>query len=264
MNHLHRSLAPISPEAWDQIQDEARRTFARNAAARRVVDVPDPAGWDYSAAGTGHVHPVEAPPHLRVRQRQVQPAVELRVPFTVTRDAVDDVERGAQDADWQPVKDAATRMALAEDGAVFHGMTAAGVGGIVESSSNAPVAWPSDVREAPTAVAQAVSALRLAGVDGPYSLLLSATLSTAVTETTDHGYPIREHIRRELPNGHIIWAPALEGALLVTERGGDFTLQLGQDLSIGYDRHDAEGVHLYLEESFTFLVNTTEASVVLR
>lgn len=265
MNHLQRHLAPISEAAWEQIEDEARRTFTRNAAARRVVDVPEPAGWAYSAVGTGHAHLLHhAGPGVERRQREAQPAVELRVPFTITRRAVDDVGRGAQDPDWQPVKDAATTIAHAEDSAVFHGMDDAGIVGIEPASSNDPVDWPSSIAEAPNAVAQAVSRLRLAGVDGPYSLLLSAERSTGVAETSDHGYPIRDHIARMVPHGHIVWAPALTGALLVTERGGDYTLQFGEDLAIGYTSHDAEHIHLYLEESFTFLVNTTEASVVLR
>ena len=37
--------------------------------------------------------------------------VELRVPFELDRQQIDDVERGANDSDWQPVKDAARRIA---------------------------------------------------------------------------------------------------------------------------------------------------------
>jgi uncharacterized linocin/CFP29 family protein len=36
-----------------------------------------------------------------------------------------------------------------------------------------------------------------------------------------------------------------------------------EDLSIGCESHDREGVRLYLEESFTFHVATPEAAVVL-
>jgi uncharacterized linocin/CFP29 family protein len=111
-------------------------------------------------------------------------------------------------------------------------------------------------------VSKALSQLRLAGVAGPYSLLLSADAWTAVSETSDHGYPIREHLARLL-DGDIIWAPAIDGALLLSGRGGDYELRLGQDLSIGYLSHDAERVELYFVESFTFSVYTTEASVAI-
>ena len=264
MNNLHRELAPISDAAWAQIEDEARRTFTRNIAGRRVVDVVGPAGPTLSAVGTGHIRAAESPVDgVLAHQRDVRPIVEFRAPFTVTREAVDDVERGAQDSDWQPVKDAAKQIAFAEDRAIFHGYAATGVVGIAPGSSNPALSLPADVREVPDAVAQALSALRLAGVDGPYSLLLSAELYTAISETTDHGYPVRDHVARLLHDGEIVWAPALEGALLVSTRGGDYELHLGQDLSIGYLSHDAEHVELYLQESLTFLLLTAEAGVAL-
>jgi uncharacterized linocin/CFP29 family protein len=265
VNNLHRELAPITDGAWAQIEDEARRTFTRNLAGRRVVDVVGPAGPTLSAVGTGHVRPLDPPGEgVLAHQREAQALVELRVPFSVTRQAVDDVERGARDSDWQPVKDAAQRIAFAEDRTICGGLAAAGITGIAAGSSNATLALPADVREMPDAVARAMSALRLAGVDGPYSLLLSAELYTAVAETTDHGYPVRDHLDRLLHEGAAIWAPAIEGALLVSTRGGDYELHLGQDLSIGYLSHDSEQIELYLQESLTFFAVTSEASVPLR
>ncbi|NUO55956.1 MAG: bacteriocin family protein [Hamadaea sp.] len=262
MNNLHRELAPISEVAWAEIEAEARRTFTRNVGGRRVVDVVGPSGVTLSAVGTGHLRDLDAQLEgVIVRQRLAQPVVELRVPFTVTRQAVDDVERGAKDSDWQPVKDAAKRIGFAEDRTIFEGSPAAGIVGIGPFSSNAPLEMPAEIREFPDTVARAMSALRLAGVAGPYSLLLSADAYTAVAETTDHGYPIHQHLARLLKDGEIIWAPALSGALLVSTRGGDYELHLGQDLSIGYLAHDANVVELYLQESLTFLALTAEASV---
>jgi uncharacterized linocin/CFP29 family protein len=263
MNNLHRELAPISAAAWADLEAEARRTFTRNLAGRRVVDVPEPAGAELSAVGTGHLDPVDPPADgVAARLRQVRPVVELRVPFTVDRQQVDDVERGARNADWQPVKEAARRMAFAEDRAVFHGYPAAGITGIGPASGNPALALPADVRGYPDAISQAVSALRLAGVAGPYALALSAATYTAVNETSDHGYPIRDHIARVL-DGEIVWAPAVDGAFLLSRRGGDFELRLGQDLSIGYLSHDATSVALYFQQTLTFLVYTPEAAIAL-
>jgi uncharacterized linocin/CFP29 family protein len=264
LDNLHRDLAPVSDAAWTQIEAEARRTFTRHVAGRRVVDVVGPAGLTLSAVGTGHLRPLEAPAEgVIAHTREVQHVIELRAPFSVTRQAVDDVERGAQDSDWQPVKDAAKLIAFAEDHTIFHGSEAAGILGIAPSSSNAPLPLPTDIRAVPDTVARALSALRLAGVDGPYSLLLSADVYTAVAEATDHGYPIRDHLARLLHDGEAIWAPALDGALLVSRRGGDYELHLGQDVSIGYHSHDSERVELYLQETLTFLALTAESSVAL-
>jgi uncharacterized linocin/CFP29 family protein len=262
MNNLHRELAPISDAAWAGIEDEARRTFEQNVAGRRVVDVTGPDGPTLASVGTGHLAEIEAPGGITAWLRGAQQLVVLRVPFTLSRLEVDNVERGAQDSDWQPVKDAVRQVAFAEDQAIFDGYPAAGITGVRKSTSNPVLTLPAEAREYPTVVSQAVSALRLAGVSGPYSLVLSADAYTMVSETSDHGYPIREHLARVV-DGEIIWAPAIEGAFLLTGRGGDYELRLGQDLSIGYLSHDADSVQLYFQESLTFLAYTSEASVVL-
>jgi len=261
MNNLHRELAPVSEEAWAQIEQEAARTFKRHLAGRRVVDVDGPSGLAFSAVGTGRVRGIDPPGDgVQARLRQVAALVELRAPFSLNREEIDDVARGAQDADWQPVKDAARQIAFAEDGAIFEGYAAAGIDGIRQGSSNPPVILPTDVKGYPAAIAQALSQLRVAGVDGPYSVLLSADAYTEVSETSDHGYPIIEHIKRQL-SGDIIWAPAISGAIVLTTRGGDFSLHLGQDLAIGYLSHTDTEVSLYLQETLTFMMLTSEAAV---
>ena len=261
MNNLYRDLAPVSADAWAGIEEEAKRTFARHAAARKAVDVTGPDGLTLAGMGTGHVTTIDPPADgVAATLRDWRPVVELRVPFTLSRSQLDSVERGALDPDWQPVKDAAKKIAFAEDRAVFDGYAAAQITGIRQTSSNPGLTLPSDVKSYPDVVSKAVSQLRLAGVAGPYSLLLSADAWTAVSETSDHGYPIREHLARVL-DGDIIWAPAIDGALLLSGRGGDYELRLGQDLSIGYLSHDTDSVHLYFTESFTFAAYTTEASV---
>lgn len=263
MNNLFRELAPVTDAAWAEIEEEATRTFKRNIAGRRIVDVNGPSGLSQSCVGTGHTQKVDPPAQgVSSRLRLTRPLVELRVPFTLSREAIEDVERGSQDSDWDPVKEAANTLALVEDRAIFEGYPAAQIEGIRANSSNAPIELPTDVRELPNAISKALSELRLAGVDGPYSVLLDAETYTEVSETSDHGYPIREHLKR-LIEGDIIWAPAIDGAFVVTTRGGDFDLQLGQDVSIGYTSHNAETVELYLQESLTFLAYTGEASVAL-
>ena len=95
MNNLHRELAPISDAAWADIETEARRTFEQNIAARRVVDLAGPAGAKLACVNTGHLSDIDAPADgVIAKLRTSQPLVQLRVPFTVSRQDVDDVERG--------------------------------------------------------------------------------------------------------------------------------------------------------------------------
>src|SRR5882724_2888038 len=263
MNNLHRELAPISDAAWAEIEEETSRTLKRYLAGRRVVDVPAAGGIAVPGVGTGHLRPIAAPADgILARQREVKPLVELRVSFELSRQAIDDVERGSHDSDWQPAKDAAKKLAFAEDRAIFNGYHEADIQGIREGTSNPIETLPADVRDYPDAVAHALSQLRLVGVNGPYSVLLGANEYTALAETRDHGYPVLEHVKR-IVDGNLVWAPAIEGAFVVTTRGGDFELSIGQDISIGYLSHSDAAVQLYLQETFVFRVLTTEAAVAL-
>src|SRR5215831_15009323 len=256
MNNLHRELAPISDKAWAQIDEEASRTLKRHLAARRVVDVQGPKGVDFPAVGTGHRRPIQTPGDgIEATQRETRALVELRVPFELTREAIDDVERGANDSDWDPLKEAARKIAFTEDRAIFDGYAAGGIQGIRQGASKPPTTLPRDIKGYPGAVAQAVSQLRLAGVNGPYALLLGAEPYTAIGGATDDGYPVLEHIQR-LVDGKTIWAPALQGGLVLSTRGGDFQLTIGQDISIGYLSHCETAVRLYLPETITFLLLT--------
>ncbi|HEY2525780.1 MAG TPA: family 1 encapsulin nanocompartment shell protein [Candidatus Binataceae bacterium] len=263
MNNLHRELAPISDAAWMQIEQEAARTLKRYLAGRRVVDVKEPGGVSLAAVGTGHLSNIEPPGEgIVARQREVMNLVELRVPFALDRHAIDDVERGANDSDWQPLKDAAKLIAFAEDRAIFEGYAAGRIEGIRKGTSNRVMTLPGNVIEYPDAIAQALSQLRLVGVNGPYSVVMGADAYTALSEASDHGYPVIQHIQR-LVNEEIIFAPAIAGAFVLSTRGGDFDLHIGQDVSIGYSSHTNSAVSLYLQETLTFLLLTAEASVAL-
>jgi len=263
MNNLHRELAPISDAAWAQIEEETTRTLKRYLAGRRVADVVSPGVASLPGVATGHLKSIAAPADgVIAQQRQAKPLVEVRVPFELSRQAIDDVERGSEDSDWQPAKEAAKTIAFAEDRAIFAGYTAADIQGVRESTSNPIRPLPADVREYPDAIAQALTQLRLVGVNGPYSVLLGANEYTQLNETRDHGYPVLEHVKR-IVDGQIIWAPAIDGAFVLTTRGGDFELTIGKDVSIGYLSHTDSVVRLYLEEAFTFRVLTSESSVAL-
>lgn len=263
MNNLHRELAPISDSAWAQIEEEATRTLKRYLAGRRVVDVQGPGGAMLSAVGTGHVRNIDSPGDgVIARQREVKAIVELQVPFELSRQFIDDVERGANDSDWQPVKDAAKQISFAEDRAIFEGYAAAGIVGIRQGTSNPKMTLPGDVIQYPNAIAEALTQLRMVGVNGPYSVVLGSSAYTELSEASDHGYPVLEHVQRLVKN-EIVWAPAIEGAFVMTTRGGDFNLHIGLDVSIGYSNHTDTVVRLYLLETFTFLLLTTEAAVAL-
>lgn len=268
-DHLLRGHAPITPTGWDQIDEEARERLTPQLAARRLVDFSGPHGWDYSATNLGHITALDGPPpgvnvdEVVTRQRRVLPLAEFRVPFTVSRAAVEDGDRGAVDVDFDDLDRAARQAAAIENRAVFHGWAAAGISGICEASSHEPLKLGDDPERYPTAVARAVDQLRRAGIDGPYGLGIGPVGYTLITETTEHGgYLLADHLRR-IMGGSGVWSPGLDGAVVLSLSGGDFLFEAGQDLSVGYSHHEGDTIHLYLEESFTFRVAEPDAAVGL-
>jgi uncharacterized linocin/CFP29 family protein len=265
VNHLLRDLAPISDEAWQLIDEEARRSLKHYLAARRLVDFAGPLGFEASAVDLGRVERLGAGPAAGVdaARRRVLPLVELRVPFSLARDELEDAERGAEDLDLAAVIDASRTAALAEDHAIFNGYANGGVVGIAPSSPHEPITITDDYGSYPTQVAKAVEKLRSAAVAGPYAIAIGTRCYTGVIETTEHGgYPVFEHLRQIL-GGSVVWAPAVDGAIVLSERGGDYEVTVGEDFSIGYQSASDESVAFYLEESLAFRINTPEAAVVL-
>ncbi len=265
MNHLLRGLAPVSDAAWQLLDDEARERLREPLAARRMVDFSGPHGWDHSATNLGRTEKLPPPNGKGVTalRRQVLPLAELRADFSISRAELADNDRGAVDADLAALDEAARQIAVAENVAVFHGWKKAGITGITEASPFKPEKLGKNADTYPRCVARAVESIRRGGVEGPYGLALGPDEYTRVIETSEHGgYPLFDHLAKIL-DGPIVWSPGLKGAVVVSLRGGDFLFESGQDLAIGYDHHDADAVHLYLQESFSFVVATPEAAAPL-
>jgi uncharacterized linocin/CFP29 family protein len=266
MNHLQRELAPINADAWAAIDAEASRSLRHYLAIRPLVDFSGPHGWAYSAHSLGRVErlPGSAGGGELAGLRRVLPLVELRHPFTLSRDEIDSVERGADDYDLRPVVEAAQRAAVGEDRLVLDGHAPAGITGITQASSEPPLAISDDYDQYPGIVARAVARLRAAGIAGPYGIALGSRCYTGVIETTEHGgYPVLEHIRL-IVGGPVIWAAATDGAVVISQRGGDYRIVCGEDFSVGYTGHDQSSVQLYIEETVTFQVVEPRAAVLLR
>jgi uncharacterized linocin/CFP29 family protein len=264
-NHLLREHAPISDTAWALIDEEARERLTVALAARRLVDFSGPHGWDHSAVNLGRTEPISDAPCDGVvgLRRRVLPVAEVRASFSVSREELRAGDRGAEDVDFDALDQAARNLAVAENKAVFHGWSEAGIEGITEASPHPEVPRGDDFNDYPRPVAKAVELLLQRGVGGPYGLALGTDDYTGVIETAEHGgYPLFDHLRKIL-DGPIVWSPGVNGAVVLSQRGGDFLFSSGQDIAVGYEAHDSEAVELYLEESFTFRVATPEAAVAL-
>lgn len=266
MNDLRRELAPVTTAAWAEIDAEATRTLKTYLAARKLVDFKGPLGWDYSAENLGRSKPLNDAPGggVEARRRMVQPLVELRAVFDLSRSELDAVSRGAADPDLAPLVEAARNLSLAENALVFQGYAAADIQGMISGSAHGALTAADDFTAFPRVVAEALETLRESGIAGPFAIALGPAAYNDLSKTTGSGgYPVLRHVER-LIDGPIVWAPSLEGAVVLSMRGGDFELVVGRDISIGYLEHNSEKVQFYLEESLTFRLLTPEAAVAIR
>jgi uncharacterized linocin/CFP29 family protein len=263
MNHLLRDHAPVTDAAWAEIDQEAKRTLTHFLAGRKLIEFSGPKGWDHPGEPTGRIEPAGTLQEgaVQVHNRLTQPMMELRTVFELARAELDAIDRGACDVDLDPLIDAAKSTALAEDEIIFHG--AAGCRGLTDASPHTPVEISNDYEHYPRFVAQGMARLQDAGVGGPYAIALGPRCYTGVIEESEMGgYPVLEHLRLIL-GGPVVRAQAVNGAVVVSQRGGDFEIVCGEDLSIGYLDHDAERVRLYIEESVTVRICSPEAAIHL-
>lgn len=264
MDLLRRELAPVLPEAWKEIDEEAKRVLRLQLGGRKLVDFDGPHGWRLASVNLGRLDLLDDPLDGGVQAglRRVQPLAELRIPIELNQQDLDDVARGAADPELEPVVEAAERIAQVEDRAIFLGCEELGIEGILPASPHDALTLPDDPGKMPHAVVRASEVLRKEGIDGPYGIALGSEAYNSLAESAEDGYPIRKRVTSVI-DGPVVWAPALKGAVVLSVRGGDFVLTVGQDFSIGYATHDKESVELYLTETFSFRVLEPAAAVAL-
>ena len=262
---LKRKLAPVLPAAFSAVDAEAARVLKLNLAGRRIVDFRGPHGWELAAVNTGRLDrlPTTGDRDVQIGIRRAQPLIELRVPIRLPIAELDSVARGAPDPELTSVVAAAEKMAHAEDGAIFNGLEPAGIVGIIPASPHTAHKLPADVTRLPGTILAAREALRQEGIAGPYALVIDAAYYAQLLAAAEDGYPVAKRITEQVLDGPLVRAAAIEGGVLLSVRGGDYELTVGQDLSVGYAAHDRETVELFLTESFTFRVLEPKAAVAL-
>jgi uncharacterized linocin/CFP29 family protein len=260
---LKRDVAPITDAAWAVIDEEARRSLRADLSARRFVDVTGPKGAEYAGVNMGRIqlpkkNEVEG---VRFGIRQVQPLIETRVPFELNIWELDNVERGAEDPDLDALTEACRKAACFEDRAIYEGFEDGCIHGLADSSPHDKFELDGGGSEHADAVAAAVMTMLDAGVDGPFGLVLGSQAYRKMITGGGEYPPLRR--LRSIIEGPIIHSRVLTGGLVVSMRGGDLELVLGEDFAVGYETHDAQKVRLFVTESFTFRVLDPAAVVAL-
>lgn len=263
---LRRNQAPISDEAWNQLDAQASRALRQQLIARTFVDFQGPHGWEYGAVNLGRLESDEQTTSEGVRWalRKVQPLIEVRIPFALSRMELDNIERGCSDSDLKPLLHAVEQAGQFEDRAVIQGFPDGGIQGILPSATIPSLSISDDPLGYPAAVAEATRRLQDNGVEGPFALLLSEEHYASLLGAGTQGYPPHRLLRDALEEGDIFSTPSLEGGAVVSRRGGDFELTVGADYSLGYRESNKNEVGFFIAESFTFRVLEPAAVVELK
>ncbi|MFP4488486.1 MAG: family 1 encapsulin nanocompartment shell protein [Bacteroidales bacterium] len=259
MNILKKNIAPITDQAWKEINEVAGNIFEIYLSGRRLLDIDGPNGLEMGAISTGHLIMPDNPKKEGINWgiREVMPLIEIRKPFELDIMEIDNINRGALDADIGPLEEAAKEIALFEEKVIYEGFSRANIKGLEKSASDKATVLPDDPGEFLTVINEQLRKLMKEGVEGPYSLILSED-KMKVLNSISKGYPVEKQLKKMI-SGKIITQFANNKSYLLSERGGDYEMVLGQDMSIGYDAHDTRKVKLYFTESFTFRVMSPEA-----
>lgn len=262
MDILRKSLAPINQEAWDEINEQARVVLKNVLTARKFADVEGPKGIAYGGISLGRLNIEESQKENAVRYgiNEMQPLMETRKSFKLNIWELDNAVRGAEDVDLEEMEKAAREIAEFEEKAIYLGFEKACIKGIKEASDHKKMEFPQEEKDILKALVNGIGAMKESFVEGPYHLILGSEKWQNLHIHTG-GYPLKRQVE-DLIGGEIILNPNVNEGFLVSGRGGDFQLTLGQDLSIGYESHNEKEVQLYFTESFTFRTLDPAAVVV--
>jgi uncharacterized linocin/CFP29 family protein len=254
MGILRRHLAPITDTAWEEIDGNAKIFLSAFLSARKIVDVVGPKGLDYAALPLGRLDLPKQQKKGEVEYgvHRVQPLVEARVDFALNIWELDNVARGARDIDFGAMEEAARKIALFEETAVYNGFKPGGIAGMKSAGRYKPLKLTTDAEKIPETISTGITQFVEETVEGPYALIAGPEVWRLIS-SAGRGYPLRKRIE-SLLGGPIVLSPFIEDGFLVSMRGGDLRLVLGQDFSIGYNSHDSKTVRLYFTESFTFQI----------
>jgi uncharacterized linocin/CFP29 family protein len=253
MNILKRKLAPIADEVWKELDERAVEVFKSYLSARKVVNVEGPKGLNYTVLPEGRLTNISKEKNgVNYGIYKVKPLIEARVEFEINRWELDNISRGAEDADLEPLENAVKEIALFEENAVYNGNENAQIKGIIESSSHDTINLGNSNSEIMEAISQGILKLKESYVETPYTLVVGPDVWTKFNKLSEE-YPLTKKIEK-LVGKEIVFSHAIKGAVLIPYNHSDLELVVGQDFALGYHSNDSEKIKFFIIESFTFRV----------
>ena len=263
MDFLKRDLAPLTNEAWEELDERAREVFIRNLRMRKLIDVEGPYGWDFSSYNLGTLDMKENTKNaLGWGIRNSLPLIEVRYPFELDIWDLDNIERGSETPDLERLEQAAVALSSFEDKIILAGEEKANIVGLFNIATQNSVKSSSEkVEDFIRSIFDAEKKFRIKGIEGPYALVINKQVWERLF-VQQRSYPLTL-ILKEIMNLKVETINDLETSFIISTRGDDFKLVLGQDISLGYETRHENKVKLFFTESFTFHIKTPEAIVGL-
>lgn len=249
---LYRELAPITKEAWKEIDERAEEVLKSYLSARRVVKVIGPKGMDYNVITEGRLENVVDTDEVCYGTYKVLPLTEIRIEFEMNRWELDNIQRGAKDIDYEPLENAARKIALFEENAIYNGLNDGNIVGLKDSYDGGIIPFGSDIEDIMKAISNGIIKLREAYQTGPFDLVVGKEIYERIL-SVQSAFPFDKRIE-ELIGGKIIYNHIIDDAYLLPHDHDDLELTIGRDFSIGYQSHTSEKVKFFITESFTFRV----------
>lgn len=253
MDILKRELAPLTDEAWNEIESRAKQVFESYLSARKVVHVNGPFGWDYTVLTEGRLTNIEGKDgEVYTGIYEAKPLLETRINFELNRWEMDNLIRGAKDIDLSPLEDAVKKSALFEENTLYNGHASSNIQGIQQVAANKAISFGSNGPDIMESIIQGMLTLKQAFAQKPYTLVTGIEAWRRINREVQ-GYPLSKQIE-ELLGSKIVCSEVVDGALLLPYNHDDLEMTIGRDFSIGYEASNQKIIQLFITESFTFRV----------
>lgn len=248
MNILKRDIAPISKEAWEEIDEAAVDVLKTTLTARKALKIDGPKGWDYSAVPEGRLNSLEDDPEgVCTGTFQVKPLVEGRRSFTLNKWELDNVARGAKDIDLDNLEEAVKELALFEEDALYNGYDKANITGLAQGAEH-QLKMGKEGNTIIKSVNEGITALKDSFAEGPFDLIVSPDVYENMAVMYDGVFLLAAV--EEIIGGKVLRSEAAKGAVLIPHRDEDIEFTVGQDFAIGYEGEDSKTVTLFATVSF--------------
>ncbi len=258
MDRLKRTVAPISAKVWDEMEEEAITVLKNNLSARKFTDVCGPLGWDKSSIGEGGCVWKNAQ-KVQYGVRKVRPLIEVKVPFSVSQEVFEDIDRGKLNPEWGSLDEACETMAQFEDHLIYNGLKDESIDGVLENG----YVLKNEEKEFDylSMTIKAIDIIQKENIGGPYNMIIPNKHWEKMLH--GQGYPVEKRIKQHL-GGKIIVTDHIDKIIVLSARGGDFEMILGEDLAIGYEGFDSKNgmVNFYINELISFRILGPNAAVI--